>query len=324
MNRNGDSNQAMAVISPSNSRVLSKFWHPLIYEKDLPKDKPVSVELIGKKLVVYRAQASVVVADEQCPHRGTSLSLGHMAGGALRCAYHGLTFGASGECQNSRQRCPTASEDALRLTTFRSSTRYGIVWTCLDPSSSHHIPDFSEYGDPSYSSLRLAPLQWNASPIRQVEGVFDLAHFYYVHQASGCSMLGSGEEIPPHTIRRKGGVIHVEFQPANNGDCGFWDRVYRITLPFTVQMAARRTVTGYWTIFNTVCPVSETKSRIFVIQAFNFNKKAIMASMRSYEEKVYEEDRRVVESQTPVVPHLDFRGEHSLPKTESPSCTEKR
>jgi hypothetical protein len=36
-------------------------------------------------------------------------------------------------------------------------------------------------------------------------------------------------------------------------------------------------------------------------------------AMVSYEQLIYEEDRQIVESQRPLVPTLDFKGEFSLP-----------
>lgn len=298
----------------TNSRVLLKYWYPLVFEKDVPSDKPISVQLIGKKLVVYRTRESIVVAEDRCPHRGTSLSLGYVTDGNLTCTYHGLQFGTSGLCQNLQQRCSPRSREGLCLTTFPCKERYGIVWTCLDADSTYDIPDFPEYYDPSYCSLSLHPLEWSASPIRQIESVFDLTHFSHVHQASGCSMLGTTEEIPPYTTKKKGNTICVDFRAAAKNQFGFWARIYKITLPFTVHMSVQRTPNGYWTMFNTVCPISEEKSLIFVVQAFNFNKEPISDAMISYEELVYSEDQRVVESQTPVIPNLEFENEYSLPE----------
>lgn len=304
----------MSLVSESNARILSKFWHPLLFEKDLPKEKIISAELISKKLVIYRTLNSIVIAEDRCPHRGTSLSLGSVVQGKLICAYHGLQFGTSGKCQTATLAYSGYSRNKLCLTTFPYKVRYGIIWTCLNPVSNHDIPEFLEYSDPSYSSLSLAPLEWKASPIRQIESVFDLTHFSYVHRAPGCSMLGSAELMPPYKIKTRPYLIDIDFRSSSRDEYGFWARTYRITLPFTVQMSAKRTPTGFWTIFNSVCPVSETQSRIFVIQAFNFNRRQNKKFMGAYEEIVYKEDQTVVESQSPAIPNLKFRDECLLPE----------
>jgi phenylpropionate dioxygenase-like ring-hydroxylating dioxygenase large terminal subunit len=299
-----------------NLDVLSDFWHPVAFEKDVAADKPATVRILGKDLVLYRTGTSIVAAEDRCPHRGARLSLGHVSHGDLVCTYHGLKFGKAGRCENLRQRCEGTKYRDLSLATLRCDTKYGIIWVCLSAQSNYKIPDFPEYYDSSYATIFLPSFEWKASPIRQIEGVFDLTHFAYVHHASGCSMLGARDarDIPAYTINTKRHMIHVDFRSESGPATGFWARTYKITLPFTVQMSARRTPDGFWILFNTVCPVTENISKIFVVQAFNFNKAAISESMGTYEEMVYREDQRVVESQTPVIPDLLFRDEFSLPE----------
>ncbi len=62
--------------------------------------RPVTVVLDGVPLVLLRTGAGgpAVAYLDRCPHRLVPLSAGTVAGGTLRCAYHGWAFTADGHC----------------------------------------------------------------------------------------------------------------------------------------------------------------------------------------------------------------------------------
>src|ERR1700694_5518357 len=73
------------------------FWHPLIRSKDLPRDRPVAVQLGGRELALFRSENNQVAAlEDLCPHRRMRLSAGKIQSGRLTCAYHGWTFAPTG------------------------------------------------------------------------------------------------------------------------------------------------------------------------------------------------------------------------------------
>lgn len=68
-------------------------WYPLAAVDDLDPTRPTAVQLLGKRLVVWRdpkgGQWSVL--EDRCPHRLAPLSEGRVEPktGNLMCAYHG-------------------------------------------------------------------------------------------------------------------------------------------------------------------------------------------------------------------------------------------
>jgi phenylpropionate dioxygenase-like ring-hydroxylating dioxygenase large terminal subunit len=61
--------------------------------------KPLALKRLNRDIVLWRDQNGTVQALENfCPHRGAQLSLGHVRGGDIACAYHGLQFNGAGVC----------------------------------------------------------------------------------------------------------------------------------------------------------------------------------------------------------------------------------
>ena len=88
--------------------ILAGYWHPVAYSDEI-NDSPYAAKLLDTKLVLYRNNhRSLVAANNQCPHRGASLSRGWLENGMLVCAYHGLKYNSKGECT----RIPAAGPDA--------------------------------------------------------------------------------------------------------------------------------------------------------------------------------------------------------------------
>src|SRR5262245_20030834 len=77
-------------------RILAKHWYPVALAREFEASGLVAAKLLDEPLVVYRSGEEVVVANDLCPHRGVPLSLGKHDGAGVRCAYHGLHFGAGG------------------------------------------------------------------------------------------------------------------------------------------------------------------------------------------------------------------------------------
>src|ERR1700712_3294729 len=78
-------------------KILSSHWYPIALSREV-ETGPVAAKLLDELLVIYRLGDSIIVANDLCPHRGVPLSMGTHDGQGIRCAYHGLQFGANGRC----------------------------------------------------------------------------------------------------------------------------------------------------------------------------------------------------------------------------------
>ena len=78
--------------------LLEQEWHIVARVEDVPADKPLAAELLGRKLVVWRASGRMAAWEDLCIHRGAKLSLGGVKNGCLACPYHGWTCDENGQC----------------------------------------------------------------------------------------------------------------------------------------------------------------------------------------------------------------------------------
>ena len=88
-------------------------WYPLAPVEDLDPTRPISVMLLGRRLVIWRPRFSeqYCVFLDRCPHRLAPLSEGRVdeTTGQLMCSYHGWQFNEQGICT----RVPQAEKPEL-------------------------------------------------------------------------------------------------------------------------------------------------------------------------------------------------------------------
>lgn len=165
--------------------ILRRFWYPVLPIANLSIDRPQAFQLLGEKIVLWRANDKPTAAIDRCCHRTAQLSKGVVIDDCLRCPYHGWSFDRNGICVNVPQlNADQKIPDSYRVKSFPCVDRYGYVWVCLEADPLLPIPDIPEAEDPN---LRLIPEfyePWNCSGLRLMENSFDNAHFSFVHAAS--------------------------------------------------------------------------------------------------------------------------------------------
>lgn len=77
---------------------LADHWWLVAASRELHQ-KPMPVQVLGKRIVLFRDNTGVAHAlEDKCPHRHVSLSLGSVNNGHIQCAYHGWRFNGQGDC----------------------------------------------------------------------------------------------------------------------------------------------------------------------------------------------------------------------------------
>ena len=115
---------------PGDWRILARSWFPVAIAAQAAAG-PIGAVLLDQPLVVYRTGMSFIVAGDLCPHRGVPLSMGLQDGDRIRCAYHGLRFGAEGKCDHVPASPDMRIPDRLHLKTYPAVEKYGLIWTRL-------------------------------------------------------------------------------------------------------------------------------------------------------------------------------------------------
>ena len=288
-------------------------------------DKPLGRKICDEAIVFYRGSDNMAAALEDfCPHRGAPLSLGSVVEGKLVCGYHGLEMGCDGK---------TIAMPGQRVRGFPAIRaypvieRYGFVWVWPgDPAQADeaklHRLEWAESPEWAYGG----GLYHIGCDYRlMIDNLMDLTHETYVHATS----IGQPEidETPTKTTTEGDAVItarHMEnimappfWRMALRGnhlaDDVLVDRwqICRFTPPSHVLIevgVAHAGNGGYHAdakfkassiVVDFITPETETSIWYFwgMARNFNPNDKALTASIREGQGKIFSEDLEMLERQ---------------------------
>jgi phenylpropionate dioxygenase-like ring-hydroxylating dioxygenase large terminal subunit len=221
---------------------LPDFWTPVIPANEIGCN-PVAVELAGERLVLFRTSGDEIGALlDACPHRGASLSLGHISKkGCLECRYHGWQFDQDGDCTHVPLNNPAELKlHRLAAVSFPTRIIAGLVWifTGQGKPKTINIPT-SLMG--AHNSYFIYHEVWNAHWTRLVENALDYVHVPFVHRNSfrdevGEPAISTGSFAEFQILPTEYG-FHV-FSCYHNIESGFaseWHQPNLVVLKFDVR-----------------------------------------------------------------------------------------
>jgi vanillate O-demethylase monooxygenase subunit len=317
------------------------FWYPVALSSEV-KDAPVAVELLGRRVVVYRQPDGTPVAlHDLCVHRGTPLSLGRVDGDVLVCAYHGWSYGPDGICTRIPQRPKSAIPTKARVDSYAVEEAYGVIWLCLGTPLTPLTP-FPEYADSAYGTVFVGTQEWKANAARLLENFLDVGHFAWVHPG----LLGDPRQ-PEVDV---GPVTHLDagFEytakspiPGPDGEWITETLLYRLSLPFwfTVTHVDGHTPTesragdahsattdhvGHrYRVDIAVQPLARRASRSYTWISRNYDTDS-MDDAVEFQLHVASQDRPIVENQRPEELPLDLADEMHLRNVDAPAVEFRR
>jgi len=298
-----------------NDPVLLNDWHPVARLADLDETNPLGVRLLGEDLVVWRAGDRILAWQDLCVHRGTRLSLGKIVEGErLECAYHGWTYNSEGRCVLMPAHPDQAPPTKARVKTYPVRIGYDLVWVSLGEPQ-RDLPPFPEWGDASYRKILCGPYSIQASGPRIVENFLDVGHFPFVHEG----ILGDRAhpeiedyeaQIGPEGVVSRG--VRV-YQPDPYGT-GVGDTVaytYRAYRPLTAYFVKESAGAGF-SILLIVTPHDIVESTAWMWMAMNYGHEISEQELIAYQDKIFSQDRPIVQSQRPELLPLDLQAELHL------------
>jgi len=288
-------------------------------------DKPLGRTICNQPVVLYRSGDGTVAALEDfCPHRGAPLSLGKVIEGQLVCGYHGLTMGCDGKtlCMPGQtvRRFPT-------IRRYPVVERHGFVWlwpgdAALADESTIHPCDWADNPDWAYGG---GLFHIGCDYRLMVDNLMDLTHETYVHATS----IGQKEidETPSETRCEGDEVITSRFMQGIEPP-PFWKMALRgnhlpddqlvdrwqichfhppshVIIEVGVALAgqgghqADPKVKASSIVVDFITPETDTSIWYFWGMARNFNPrdKALTASIREGQGKIFSEDLEMLERQ---------------------------
>ncbi len=304
--------------------IEDRLWLPVLAAGSLAADTPSAARVLGRDRVLWRTpDGGVAAAPDRCPHRGTALSLGAVRDGALVCPYHGWSFASDGRCLRIPA-VPQAAPGARHgLPVLDAREHLGLVW--VREGAPHEAlalrepPAFALPERPGVRRLLCGPYDVATSSGRLMENFLDLAHFAFVHPGTlGDPAHAAIGDHQVETLPGFAGVIATGcevWQPRSNllADDGARVRYrYEVRSPFAALLA--KCPEGWQdyeeSIALFVLPVEPERSRAWFLIAMSAGGRSD-AQIRAFQDAIFEEDRRILESQRPAALPLDPQAELS-------------
>jgi phenylpropionate dioxygenase-like ring-hydroxylating dioxygenase large terminal subunit len=317
----------MAVVEPQavtpRRQRLRACWHGVAYGRGVGA-APQRAVLLGEPLVIWRDKAAVAHAfPDLCIHRGTALSLGRVAGDEIVCPYHGWRYGTDGRCTAIPQlENPTRVPARARVTAYRCVERYGLVWVAMDEPR-WPLPEIPELEAAGWKTVLCGPFAWNAEASRQIENFTDLGHFPWVHPG----LLGDPHRVvvTPPEVRTEGHVLHYRFQrpeakstaeyplfPNEQREDSIRSTRYELHLPYTIVVHMTWGGPEQLVYLFVSQPVAADRCIGYCLVGQNYNLDQPDRVFQEFEDVIFEQDRRIVESQRPEQVPFDLSAELHL------------
>lgn len=303
---------------------LRNFWYCVALSEKLQEDKPLGVEILGSKVVLFREGNEIKCLDDTCPHRGAPLSAGwlsepHSTGGhtCVVCPYHGWAIDGEGKLQDVPSAEPGRWPKRPIVSSYPVEERGGFIWLfwgdkSLPADERPPIPWAPELEDPSWKAV-YGEIEFECGHWGVFENAIDMAHIHYLHNDS----FGNSEKPRILDMTTSRDTFHVEanFSIHNKPVSKLWEWtavesvpvVAKAMLPsssaITIQLGAGVRMI---TFVNTV-PISENKciNRFALVRNFagwdGFDGWARKAMF-----KILGEDKVMVEKLTPERLEAEF------------------
>jgi phenylpropionate dioxygenase-like ring-hydroxylating dioxygenase large terminal subunit len=302
---------------------LRACWHGVAYSHKVGA-APYRTELLGERLVIWRDSRGAAHAfRDLCIHRGTALSLGSIAGDEIVCAYHGWRYGTDGRCTAIPQLDdPTRVPAKARVSAYRCQERYGLVWVAMDEPR-WPIPDLPEMESPGWKTVFCGPYTWNSEASRQIENFTDLAHFPWVHPG----LLGDPGRVKvvAPDVRTEGHVLRYEWErpeakstnaypvfPNEHRENSVRRTRYQLRLPYTIVVHMDWGGPETLLYLFVSQPIAADRCSGYVLVGQNYNLDQPDTVFQEFEDVIFGQDSRMVESQRPEQVPFDLSEELHL------------
>lgn len=291
--------------------VLIDDWHAVARVEQLAGGGPIGARVLGEDIVLWRSGDELLAWRDLCVHRGTRLSLGRIVDGSrLECPYHGWTYGTDGRCVHIPAHPAQAPPAKARAATYRAAVAHGVVWVTLG-SGATAIPTFDLLDDPAHRVLAAGPYRVRASGPRIVENFLDVGHFPFVHEG----VLGDrlrpeiadyGAQVDEHGVLATG-VQVFQPDPYGTGRGSTVTYTYRVHRPLSASLVKHGELS--FGILLSVTPHDVTDSTAWMWMAMNYEPPE---GMVEFQDRIFEQDRPILESQRPELLPLDLQAELHL------------
>ena len=307
--------------------MLKNFWYAVEFAHAVER-RPRKVTCLGQDFVLWRRRdGQVACLSDLCVHRGGALSMGPLTSeDRIACPYHGWEYDPDGTCVLIPANPPGRGiPKKARVDAYPVVERYGMIWAFLGDLPEEErppIPVIPQHDDPAYRAV-----YWEttveANYERTLENVVDAAHTPFVHGTA----FGNPDkpEIPDYEMTGDDWHAEADIRLSPPLPKGLWGALARRRpraehvivsngwyLPNIVKLHVRLPF-GDLILYDHNIPLSQTRTLVKIVGYRNFFTGAWADGNASKRiARIFEQDRRVVESQRPELLPYDLGAELHL------------
>jgi phenylpropionate dioxygenase-like ring-hydroxylating dioxygenase large terminal subunit len=308
----------MAANTMLSDPLLVNDWLAVSWSASVMPGKLHSVRLLGRDLVLWRSTDGLRCWADLCIHRGARLSLGRIearsGGECVVCPYHGWEYDGAGACVRIPAQPDFPPPARARVESYAVREKYGIVWVCLGEARVD-VPAFPEAEATGFRTVATGPYVFRAQGPRIIENFLDVSHLSITH----AGLLGdpARTEIGEYEVRTtERGIVSPDipiWQPDPDGTGRSAEVYYTFVVerPLTARFLKRHGSQNF-AILGTVTPVDLETSLSWIVLAMDYAHDVPEESLREFQDRVTEQDIRIVESQRPELLPLDLQAELHL------------
>ena len=196
-------------------RYLRRFWHPIARSADLEPGRPVRAQFANEHFTLYRGHSgAVVLLEDRCPHRQTSLSFGWVEDDCIRCLYHGWVFDPTGQCiEQPAENAAFAAK--VKIKNYPVREYFGLVFAYVGPGEPPEFPRYPEFEDVVGADISVNQHEVPCSWFQRLENDVDEVHVHFVHSVS-TRAIGLAE-LPEITVTETEYGIRREGKRSGSG-----------------------------------------------------------------------------------------------------------
>lgn len=181
-----ENNETLVRVGPGTDMgaAMRRYWHPVATSAQLPRPdcKPLRTRLLGEDFVVFRnSTGQVGMLDELCMHRGASLALGRVEGGAIQCLYHGWKFAIDGTILDTPNHADCRFREKTKAKAYPVVEKNGLIWAYIGPKELQ--PPFRTFASDEVPEANRVVIRVNvkANYLQLWEGGLDSSHVSTLH-----------------------------------------------------------------------------------------------------------------------------------------------
>src|SRR5262245_27280276 len=130
---------------------MRRYWQPAALSEELGAEKPLTVQLFGEELVLFRdGEGNPALIGRYCAHQGVDMIYGHVEKDGIRCMYHGWLFDACGRVI-VRGSWVEGGEKRMEVgqPAYPCAEAGGVVFTYMGPGNPPELPLYEFLTGPS-------------------------------------------------------------------------------------------------------------------------------------------------------------------------------